>query len=211
MKCSKKDASRTIQYSLANFVPFCEREMIKFSGGGLFSVDSMQRDAERFEFCPSLFCWIIGRRIMARVASGVVFNQVHCALLPYPAFIFWLLLLRLISGFIVALYPFSQNKQSIGLLGAGEGGSGGLAVMVWGCTRDWGWYDRRLTCFVRSLFFIFIQLDISPQAHTSVLKCRFYSPVLCLFFYCLTSLQLSPITRALLRKLHVDYWILISE
>jgi hypothetical protein len=183
MKCSKKDASRTIQYSLANFVPFCEREMIKFSGGGLFSVDSMQRDAERFEFCPSLFCWIIGRRIMARVASGVVFNQVHCALLPYPAFIFWLLLLRLISGFIVAFILFHKIRSQ-----------SGYSVQVRAEVVAWRWWcgdahatgdDTTADWHVLSapcLFFIFIQLDISPQAHTSVLKYRFYSPVLCLFF-----------------------------
>jgi len=50
------------------------------------------RSTEEFEFCPSLLCWSMGAKDMARVASGVVFNQVRCALLPYSASNFWLIL-----------------------------------------------------------------------------------------------------------------------
>jgi len=57
-----------------------------------FSVDGTHRSTREFEFCPSLLCWSMRRRIMARVASGVVFNQVYCALLPYSASNFWLIL-----------------------------------------------------------------------------------------------------------------------
>ncbi len=79
----------------------------------------------------------MGRRIMARVASGVVFNQVHFTLLPLPASIFPAHSLMSNICLHVAL-SLSHDTQSIRLLGTGEGGSGLTTVMVWGRTRDWG-------------------------------------------------------------------------
>jgi len=104
------------------------------------------RSTEEFEFCPSLLCWSMGRRIWLGSLPG--WSSIKFVVLCF-------LTQRPISGsfctsdicFAVASALFSQNPQSIRSVGSGEGGSGIVTAVVWGCTRDWGWYDRRLTCF----------------------------------------------------------------
>jgi len=90
----------------------------------LISVDDTQAP-RNFEFCPSLLCWRITRRIMARVASGVVFNRVHCALLPYPSN-FWLILSLVSALLFNSFVLFPQNRQSIGWLGEAR-----VYVVLW--------------------------------------------------------------------------------
>jgi len=90
MNSSKKDANRTIQYSLTDFVPFCERQMIKFSGGVIFRSTAQKHRGIRILSISLVLKY--GAKDMARVASGVVFNQVRCALLSYSASNFWLIL-----------------------------------------------------------------------------------------------------------------------
>jgi len=153
MNSSKKDANRTIQYSLTDFVPFCERQMMKFSGGVIFR-STAHIEAPGNSNSVHLSCaevWGEGLWLGSLPGWSSIKFIVLCFLTQRP-----------ISGsfstsdicFTVAFVSFSQNPQSIRSLGAGEGV---VTAVVWGCTRDWGWYDRRLTCFlIHSLLFIFI-------------------------------------------------------